>query len=131
MQQAKEDRSLGDLFADLTRETTTLVRQEVQLARTEITQKASSMARDVALIAAGGAVIYAGFLALLAGVIMALTAIGVPGWLAAFLVGIVVALAGYFLVQRGREALKRTNLVPEKTIETLKEDAEWIKQQTQ
>jgi hypothetical protein len=130
-QQAKEDRSLGELFGDLTRETATLVRQEVQLARTEITQKATAAGRDAGLIAAGAAILYAGLLALIAAVILLLSSIGLPGWLSALLVGLVVAGVGYFLIQRGREALKRVNLAPEQTIETLKEDAEWIKRQAQ
>jgi len=131
MQQTKADRSLGELFSDLSRETSTLVRQEVELAKTELTQKASEVGKDIGFLAAGGAVAYAGFLAILAAIILGLTALGLPAWLSALLVGVVVAGVGYFLVQRGITALKRTNLAPRQTIETLKEDAEWAKQQTQ
>jgi Flp pilus assembly protein TadB len=130
MQQTKDDRSLGELFAELTRESSTLVRQEVNLAKTEMTQKASAVGKDLGFLAAGGAVLYAGFLALLAAVILALTGLGLPAWLAALLVGLVVGAVGVFLVQRGRDALRRTNLAPQQTIETLKEDTEWAKQQT-
>jgi len=130
MQQTRDDRSLGELFAELTRETSTLVRQEVTLAKTEMTQKASEVGKDVGFLAAGGAVLYAGFLALLAAIILALTGLGMPAWLAALLVGLVVGAVGVFLVQRGRDALRRTNLAPQQTIETLKEDTAWAKQQT-
>jgi len=131
MQQTRDDRSLGELFAELTRETSTLVRQEVTLAKTEMTQKASAIGKDVGFLAAGGAVLYAGLLALLAAIALALTALGLPGWLAALLVGLVVGAIGVFLVQRGLAALRRTNLAPQQTIETLKEDTTWVKQQTQ
>lgn len=130
MQDSRQDRSLGELFGDLTREMGTLVRQEVALASTELSQKASAAGKDVASMAVGGAVAYAGFLAILAAIIAALTALGLPLWLSALLVGLVVAGVGYMLIQRGREALKRHDLAPRKTVETLKEDAEWAKEQT-
>jgi len=130
MQQTQNDRSLGELFAELTRETSTLVRQEVALAKTEVTQKASAVGKDVGYIAAGGAVVYAGFLALVAALILILVGLGLPAWAAALLVGVVVTAIGAFLVQRGIGALRRTNLAPQQTIDTLKEDAEWAKQQT-
>ena len=130
MQQSRDDRSIGDLFADLTRDMTTLVRQEVALATTEMSQKASRVGRDIGFLAIGGAVAYAGFLALVAALIIGLGQLGVPWWLSALLVGLVLAAAGYFLIQRGLDALKRVNLAPRQTIETIKEDVEWAKQQT-
>jgi len=51
-------------------------------------------------------------------------------WLSALIVGVVVAAVGYALIQKGRDTLKRDNLAPKQAIETLKEDAEWAKQQT-
>jgi len=130
-QQTKTDRSLGELFGDLTKETSTLVRQEVELAKVELTQKASEVGKDIGFLAIGGAVAYAGLLAILAAIIILLATIGLPWWLAAALVGLVVAGIGYFLVQRGLTALRRTNMAPRQTIQTLKEDAEWIKEQRQ
>jgi len=130
MQQSKDDRSLGELFSDLSRQTTTLVRQEVQLAKTEMSDKVSKVGKDVASMAVGGAIAYAGFLAIVAALIILLAEI-LPWWLAAFIVGVAVAATGYLLIQRGREAMKHDNLAPTQTIETLKEDAEWAKRQTQ
>ena len=130
MQQHKEDRSLGELFTELSRETSTLVRQEVQLAKAEMTQKASQVGKDVGFLAVGGAVAYAGFLAIIAAVILALVAVGLAGWLSALLVGLVVAGIGGFLIWKGLNALKQEDLVPRQTIETLKEDKEWAKEQT-
>jgi tetrahydromethanopterin S-methyltransferase subunit G len=126
----REDRSLGDLFSELTRETTMLVRQEVELAKTEMSQKASQVGKDVGFLAAGGMVAYAGFLALIAAVIIGLGQLGVTWWLSALLVGLVVAAIGAYLVFQGINDLKNANLAPQKTIETLKEDQQWAKQQT-
>jgi Flp pilus assembly protein TadB len=129
MQGRGDDRSLGELFSELSQETTTLIRQEVNLAKTEMSQKASRVGKDVGFLVAGGAVAYAGLLAVIAGVI-ALLGLVIPLWLSALLVGLVVAVAGYFLVRRGLDALKQEDLAPRETIETLKEDKEWAKDQT-
>ena len=129
MSQNRDDRSLGELFAELARETSTLVRQEVALARAELSQKAGQVGRDLGFLAIGGAVAYAGLLAIIAAIIIALATLGLPWWLSALLVGLVVAGIGYFLVQKGLSALKRESLAPQKTLDTLKEDVEWIKEQ--
>jgi len=128
MDKLREERSLGELFGDLSRETSALVRHEVELARTEIGQKASQVGKDVGSLAVGGAIAYAGFLAILAAVIIALSA-AIPWWLSALLVGLVVAGIGYFLVQKGLTALKRQDMAPKQTLETVKEDKEWAKEQ--
>lgn len=128
MQQSRDDRSLGDLFAELSRQTSVLVRQEVALAKTEITQKVSSAGKGAGMIAAGGAVLYAAFLVLLAAIVILLAKV-IAWWLAALIVAIVVGVVGYVLVDKGREALKHTSPVPEQTVETLKEDREWMKEQ--
>ncbi len=129
MQSGRDDRSLGELFAELAQETGTLVRQEVELARVELGQKASRLGRDIAALAIGGAVAYAGVLALVAAAILALGEAGLPWWLSALIVGIVVAGVGYALVARARTALKAADLAPRQTVETLKEDREWAKEQ--
>jgi MFS family permease len=129
MAQVRDERPLGELFAELARETSTLVRQEVQLAKAEVTESATNAGRAIALLLAGGAVAYAGFLAVLAAIILGLWDAGLEAWQAALLVGIVVAVIGIFLVMRARDTLQTTVLVPRKTVATLKEDQEWMKEQ--
>jgi uncharacterized membrane protein YqjE len=119
--------SLGELFSELSREMTDLVRGEVELAKTEMSHKAASVGKDFGYLAAGIAVAYAGFLALVAMLIIAL-AHAMPWWLAALIVGVVVAAIGGYLVYQGLENLKRTNFAPTETLETLKEDAAWTKE---
>jgi hypothetical protein len=125
----KDDRSLGELFSELSRETTTLVRQEVDLAKTELTHKASEVGKDVGFIAAGALVAYAGLLALVATVIIALAQLGVTWWLAALIVGVVVLAIGGVLVQSGISALRNANLAPKQTMQSIQEDAQWAKNQ--
>jgi hypothetical protein len=129
MQARRDDRSLGELFGDLARDTGVLVRQEVRLASTELTHRVTGAARDVALIAAGGLVGYAGFLAILVALTLGLVAAGLDAWLAALLVGLVVGGVGVVLVQRGLAALKHADLTPRQTMQTLKEDTQWVKDQ--
>jgi uncharacterized membrane protein YqjE len=126
----QDDRSLGELFSELSRETTTLVRQEVELAKTELTHKASEVGKDVGFLAAGGMVLYAGFLTLVAMLVIALAQLGVTWWLSALIVGVVVLLVGAMLVRTGLAALREEGMVPKQTIETLQEDAQWAKNQT-
>jgi hypothetical protein len=129
MAQIREDRSLGELFAELARETTTLARQEVQLAKAELSQSAAQIGRSVASLLVGGAIAYAGFLAILAAIIVGLGEAGVPWWLSALIVGVVVAVIGYVLIMRARDGLQGASLFPRTTVETLKEDTEWVKEQ--
>jgi hypothetical protein len=129
MAQMRNEASLGDLLSDLIRETNTLVRQEFQLAKAELTESATEAGRGIASLLVGGAVAYAGFLAVLAAIILALAEAGVSWWLAALIVGVVVLIVGYILISRARSALQPSNLMPRRTIETLKEDKEWAQEQ--
>jgi hypothetical protein len=129
MQPAGDDRSLADLFAELARETGTLVRQEVGLAVTELTDKGSRLGKEVVGLAVGAAVAYAGLLALIAGVILALGEAGLPWWLSALLVGAAVAGVGYLLINRARASLKRADLLPRQAVESLRQDVELVKEQ--
>lgn len=124
----RQEPSLGELFSDLSQETSTLIRQEVQLAKTEITRKATKAGREIAFVAAGGFIAYAGFLALIAAAIFGVAEF-IPLWLSALIIGIIVAGVGYLLLQKGISGLKQLNPAPRRTIETLKEDKEWLKQQ--
>jgi len=129
MAQQRDERSLGDLFSDLSRESTTLVRQEVQLAKAELTQSATEAARGIGMLVAGGAVAYAGLLFVLLAIVYGLIEAGWDAWLSALVVGLVVVAIGAILVLRARESLKPANLAPRRTVETLKEDQEWAKEQ--
>jgi hypothetical protein len=128
--QSPLQKSIGELFSDLTRESATLVRQEVALARAEISQKASRLGKDVGRIGAGGAVVYAGLILILFGAALGLIALGMAPWAAYVLVGFIVGVIGGLVVWQGVSGLKHRDPVPHATVETLKEDARWAKEQT-
>jgi len=74
----KDDRSLGELLSEWSRETGQLVRKEVELATTEMSAKARRAGAAVAVAAAGGALVHAGLLVLLAAIVIGLTQTGCP-----------------------------------------------------
>lgn len=123
-----ENRPLGDLFGDLATDMSNLVRQEVTLAKVEITQKAKYVGRNVGYLVIGGAVAYAALLAIIAAIIMLLAKV-VPGWGSALIVGAVVGGIGWMLIGKAMAALQQADLTPHETVETLKEDATWMKEQ--
>jgi len=130
MYRTTEERSLGDLFADLTREITTLIRQEIRLATVEISHKTSQVGKHIAFIVAGGLIAYAGFFAIEAMAVMLLSQV-VDWWLAALIVGLAVMGVGYFLVKNGLDNLKKVDLTPRHTAASIQETVEWAKEQTQ
>jgi uncharacterized membrane protein YqjE len=123
-----DNRPLGDLFGDLASDMGNLVRQEVELAKVELTQKAKYLGRNIGYLVVGGAVAYAALLAIIAAIIMLLAKV-VPHWGAALIVGVVVGGIGWLLIGKAMMALQQTELTPRETVETLKEDATWMKQQ--
>jgi hypothetical protein len=130
IQQASEQqRSLGELFSELARETGTLVRKEMELAKTEMTAKAATARKDILLVAYGWSLGLAGVLALLAAIILALGTL-ISLWVSALLVGALVTATGVTLVGHGFRALNGIDPMPRETIQTLKEDKQWIREQT-
>jgi len=125
MTRHQEERSLGELFAELSRETGVLVRKEVELATTEMTAKARTAAGHGAYVAAGGALVHAGLLVLLAALVIGLAQLGVQPWLAALIIAALTMAVGYVLVNSGLKNLRRTSITPTQTIETLKETTTW------
>ena len=125
----KDERSLGELLSERSRETSVLVRKEVELATTEITAKARTAGTHVAVAATGGALAHAALLVLLAALVIGLTELGVPAWLSAGIVAIAVGVVGFILIQMGVSRLRATRVVPVHTVQSLKEDAKWTTRQ--
>jgi uncharacterized membrane protein YqjE len=123
------DRSLGELLKQLSEQTTRLVHQELELAKAELQQKGRQAGMGAGMFGGAGALGLAALGALTACFILALNAI-MPAWLAALIVAVVYGAIAAFLALRGRDKVKQaTPLVPEQTIETVKEDVEWAKTQ--
>lgn len=123
----ENERTLGQLLTEITNDLSTLLRKEIQLARVETMEKASQATQSIVLMVAGGLVAYTGVVALVIGIIVAL-ANWMPLWVSALIVGVVLAIVGFVLIQSGRGSLKRMSVMPEQTIESIKEDAEMVKE---
>jgi hypothetical protein len=120
-----ENRSIGELFSDLSRDIGTLVRKELELLKSELSTKVSSAGVHLGVAVAGGALVHAGLLVLLAAIVLALSRLGLSPWIAALLVAFVTMLVGYLLVSRGLNGLRNTPLAPTHAIDALKENPKW------
>jgi hypothetical protein len=126
----REDRSIGELFGQLSQDMTLLFRQELQLARAELSEKISQVTSNLVSVVAGGFVAYVGALALVAALILGLQDLAeISPWVSALIVGAIFAVAGYVMLNRGLKELKRVDLAPRRTVETLKDDVQWAKEQ--
>ena len=125
-----EERSIGELFGELSQDVAMLVKQEAQLAKTEMQQKLSKVTTDLVSLATGGVVLLIGGLALTAALILLLVhPVGLDPWLAALIVGGLFGLIGWMMVQRGLTNLKRIDPTPRRTVESIKDDIQWAKEQ--
>lgn len=129
-----EHRPLTELVRELRDETTDLVRNEVKLAKIEISEKVSRVGRNSAYTAIGGVITSAALVILMfaaaAGVYVALVEAAdlshmTAGWLAPLIVGGLGALIGYVLIHKGISSISSESMVPERTVESLREDKEW------
>ncbi|WP_089960060.1 phage holin family protein [Lentzea xinjiangensis] len=121
--------SLGDLVSDLTKDLSTLMRQELELAKAELRQEASKAGKATGMLAAAGFAGYLTTVLLSFALVFALGAVMPLGW-AALIVAALWGIAGAVLYTSGRAKLRTVNPKPERTVETLKEDAEWAKHPT-
>jgi Na+/melibiose symporter-like transporter len=121
-----DDRSVGQLLGDVTRELQALVRKELELARAETKeelQRAGAAGKRFGIAGLAGylAVVMLSFAAA-----WALTAVMPTGW-AFFAVGVVLAVIAAAMALQGRRRLREFHPVPQETAETLKEDVQWLK----
>lgn len=122
------ERSFGGLLADLAWDLSLLVRQEMALARAEIVDKFAELGIGAGLVAVAGALAFAGLLYLMAAAMIGLAMV-VPSWAAALIVGGVALLIAGALAMVGRAKMRANDLVPTRTIKTLRDDAVWAREQ--
>jgi hypothetical protein len=131
---AADEPSIGSLFKELTDETRTLLRKEVELAKAEMSEKAAFFGRNAAYLGIGAMVAYSGALVLLAaaciGLGVALARVMDPrlaAWLSPLIIGLVLVIVGYALVQKAISTMRHHSLAPEKTMNSLRENSQWLK----
>ena len=125
------ERPVGELLRQLSQETTTLVKQELELAKAEMAEKGKQEGMGAGMFGGEGLFGLLAMIALTACFIMALDT-AMKGWLAALLVAAVyAAIAGALALTGKSKVQEAAPVVPEQTVETVKEDVEWAKTQRQ
>ena len=123
------DKSLAELFKDLSQQTATLAREEVELAKAELTAKGKRLGLGAGILGGAGAVAFLALGALVACVIAALSE-ALPVWLAALIVAVVLLAVGAALGLVGKAEIQRASPpVPEEAVKSTKEDIAWLKAQ--
>jgi len=125
---SRSDRSVAALLSDLASETGMLVRQEIALFKAELSEKLGRLGLGAGALVAGGLVAFSGWLVLLAAAVLDLSNLVAP-WLAALIVGVVVLAVGAALLFFGKSRLDSEALVPRRTLNSLREDEAWIRDQ--
>lgn len=121
------DKSLGDLFGDLSTEFSELVRTQTELAKTEIRAQANRAKRAGSAFGAAAVTGYMALVLLSFAAAWGLAAVMPTGW-AFFIIGALYAIGALILFVRGRDEMRDMNVVPEQTVDSLKEDVQWARQ---
>lgn len=122
---AESDRSLAELVSTMAEDISTLMRKEVELAKEELRVEARKAGKAGAGFAGAGASgLYAG-IALVMAIGFALDEV-MPLWVGFLILAAVLGFVATALAKKGREELQDLNPAPEQTIETMKENAQWL-----
>jgi uncharacterized membrane protein YqjE len=128
-QQSESTQSLGALMSEISKDLSTLMRQEVELAKVELKEEAAKAGKSAGMLGAAG---FAGYMFIVLLSFAAAYGLGSQigyGWGTLIVAGI-WAVIGAVLFVLGRSRLKRVSPKPERTIQTLKEDAQWARHPT-
>lgn len=120
---AERDEKVGSLLAELIRSVQTLIRQELRLAQAEGSEKVNQVMAGAIGIVAGMLVAFAALLVLLQALVVALAEHMDPAW-ASLVVGVAIAIVAFALIKYGQSNLKGANLVPERTMKSMRADAD-------
>ena len=123
------EQPMGELFKQLSSDLSVLVRQELKLAQAEMTQKGKQAGVGIGMFGAAGIIGFLALFTLTAGLVAAL-ATGMDVWVAALIVTVVYAAVAAVIALIGKNRVtEATPVVPEQTVESLKEDVQWAKTQ--
>ena len=124
---AGDDRTIGQIIGDITDDFRDLLRDEVALAKAEFNQALRKLIMGAVLLAFGGVLANAGLNALIASAVLGLTDVWAP-WLAALVVGLVIVVVGGLLAMAGMRNFSGAQLTPDRTVRTVKGDAQAVKE---
>jgi len=125
----EEETPVGELFRQLADDATTLIRQEVALGKAELRETARALGRDATKFGVAAALGLLGALAATAFLIVGLGALLGNYWLSSLIVAVVLLGIAAILGRNAMSDLKAREMKPARTIETLRADARWAKQE--
>lgn len=128
VQPKQPERSLGELFSEMTSDMSTLIRKEIELAKVETKEEMAKVGKASGMLVGGLVAAHMALLILSFALAWLLDEV-MPTPLAFFIVGVIYVIVAAVLVSSGRKKLRQVNLKPEQTVQTLKEDVEWAKAQ--
>jgi putative superfamily III holin-X len=128
--QVRERASAIGLLRRLVDEFSVLFRKEIALAKAEAVQSFSHLKAAAISMASGGAVLFAGLLVLLAAAVLGLSHV-VADWLAALIVGGLVSIVGFVMINSGKNKFDSSSLKPERTQRALQQDKEMVERRMQ
>ena len=125
------DTTVSDLISGLVNDAQQLVHREIDLAKREVAIEVDKVKQGVVALGIGAGLAVIG--ALLLGhmlVYLVQTLTGLSLWVSYLIVGAVFAIGGGLLLMQGIKRMKDVDPVPRETIESVKEDIQWIKEQS-
>jgi Putative Actinobacterial Holin-X, holin superfamily III len=124
---AEDDRPLGELVQDLSRQTSTLIRQEMRLAQAELAEKGRHAGKGAGMFGGAGLVALYGVGALIAAAILGLATV-IEAWIAAAAIGVGLLLIAGILALTGKKELDEAGPPkPEQALESVQQDVETVK----
>jgi hypothetical protein len=125
-----DDASVAELMGGLVSDAQHLVRREIDLAKREVAIELGKVRQSAVALGIGAGVLVIGAL-LLAHMLVYLlqAATDLSLWVSYLIVGGIFAAAGGLLLVQGLNRLKQVDPVPRETIESVRKDVEWIKEQ--
>ncbi|WP_397453679.1 phage holin family protein [Pseudomonas sp. NA-150] len=118
--------SVVGLLRQLSREVPALFTKELALAKAELQVSIMTLKAGIAAVASGAIVLLAGFIILLMSAVYGLSIVMAP-WLAALIVGVVVMIVGFAMLQSGKKQFEPSHLKPDRTLEALNKDKEALR----
>jgi Putative Actinobacterial Holin-X, holin superfamily III len=124
---AEDDRPLGELVQDLSRQTSTLIRQEMRLAQAELAEKGRHAGKGAGMFGGAGLVALYGVGTLIAAAILGLATV-IEAWIAAAAIGVGLLLIAGILALTGKKELDEAGPPkPEQALESMHQDVETVK----
>ena len=121
-----DDASMVGLLRQLTREVPELFTKELALAKAELQASLTTLKAGIAGVAGGAIVLLAGLIILLMSAVYALSTMMAP-WLAALIVGVVVMVIGFIMLQSGKKQFEPSHFKPDRTLDALNKDQEALR----